>query len=592
MNTMARRGWLSGADLAVARAERLALTRPLSTTVAPHFVDHVLADVADAHPRRVETTLDATLQREVQGIIDARRRTLDAHHADDVAVAVLDNQTGEWLAWEGSGRDISSEGGAIDGVTVPRQPGSALKPFTYAAAFERGFDPASVLADVPSQFGTDEPGVLYSPRNYDGQYRGPLLARAALAGSENVPAVVLASDIGVPTIARFLRRAGFSSLGDNAAHYGLGLTLGNAEVRLDEMVAAYAMFARGGEWMKPTAIRAIDGRPIAAASTVRLVSPRTAFWITDILSDNDARAYTFGRGGSLEFTFPVAAKTGTSTAYHDNWAVGYTRDVTVGVWVGNFDRTPLRDSSGVTGAGPIFHAVMLAAVERTHGSTDSSAPILPPVSNVKRVRVCALSGLAAGAACPIRTDEWLPADAPRDQCTWHHASDEGVITVWPEAYRDWARDAGLLVALTSPSAHSLPPTAYSPSGAAPRLPPTAYSPSGAAPRLPPNAYRPPPTAYSLPLAAPRPTASGPLAIVTPLAGAVYLVDPTLRREFQALPLRASGGAPGARQWFVDDSPLGLEKDDALLRWPLAVGEHAFTVRDATGRTATTKIVVK
>jgi membrane carboxypeptidase/penicillin-binding protein PbpC len=214
---------------------------------------------------------------------------------------------------------------------------------------------------------------------------------------------------------------------------------------------------------------------------------------------------------------------------------------------------------------------MLAAVERTHGSTDSSAPILPPVSNVKRVRVCALSGLAAGAACPIRTDEWLPADAPRDQCTWHHASDEGVITVWPEAYRDWARDAGLLVALTSPSAHRLPPTAYSPSGAAPRLPPTVYSPSGAA-------YR--------------PTASGPLAIVTPLAGAVYLVDPTLRREFQALPLRASGGAPGARQWFVDDSPLGLEKDDALLRWPLAVGEHAFTVRDATGRTATTKIVVK
>ena len=279
---------------------------------------------------------------------------LDAHHADNVAVAVLDNRSGEWLAWEGSGNYAdNAHGGAIDGVTSPRQPGSALKPFTYAAAFESGYQPASVLADVPSQFPTDEPGVLYSPRNYDGQYRGPLLAREALAGSENVPAVALASDLGVPAVARLLRRAGFTSLGDNASHYGLGLTLGNAEVRLDEIVAAYAMFARGGEYLAPSGIRSsIDGHAQPAADAFRLLSARTAFWITDILSDNDARAYMFGRGGSLEFPFPVAAKTGTSTAYHDNWAVGYTREVTVGVWVGNFDRTPLRDSSGVTGAGP------------------------------------------------------------------------------------------------------------------------------------------------------------------------------------------------------------------------------------------------
>jgi penicillin-binding protein 1C len=390
LETMAARRWLSTGDLIVAQRERIALAREATSAVAPHFVTYVLGTLGDQAVRRIETTLDATLEREVQGIIAARRRSLEAHHAENVAVAVLDNRTGEWLAWEGSGNYFdAAHGGTIDGVTTPRQPGSALKPFTYAAAFESGYSPASVLADVPAQFPTDEPGVLYSPRNYDGDYRGPLLARAALAGSENVPAVVLASEVGVPTIARLLRRSGFTSLGDNASHYGLGLTLGNAEVPLDEMVAAYAMLARGGEWLAPRALRSLDGRTIGSSSPTRLLSARTAFWITDILSDNDARAYTFGRGGSLEFPFPVAAKTGTSTAYRDNWAVGYTREVTVGVWVGNFDRTPMRDSSGVTGAGPIFHDVMLAALERVRGTApvDEADPILPPRPSGARASV-------------------------------------------------------------------------------------------------------------------------------------------------------------------------------------------------------------
>ena len=166
---------------------------------------------------------------------------------------MLDNASGEWLAWEGSGDYSDAEhGGAINGPLTPRQPGSALKPFTYALAFESGFTPASVLADVPSHFPTAEAGVLYSPRNYDGRYRGPLLARRALAGSENVPAVVLASELGVPALQRFLTRAGLSTFDRTPSYYGLGLTLGNAEVRLDELVAAYSAFARGGEWLEPT----------------------------------------------------------------------------------------------------------------------------------------------------------------------------------------------------------------------------------------------------------------------------------------------------------------------------------------------------
>src|SRR6476620_3895119 len=212
----------------------------------------VLAVAGDLRPARIQTTIDGELQADIGGIIRSHREILTTHGAANVAVVVLDNRSGEWLAWEGSGDYFdAAHGGTINGPAVARQPGSALKPFTYALAFENGFDPASVLPDVPSHFPTAEPGVLYSPRNYDGRYRGPLLARRALAGSENVPAVALASEIGVSTLLRLLTRSGFTTFDRSGAYYGLGVTLGNAEVRLDQLVAAYATFARGGVWREP-----------------------------------------------------------------------------------------------------------------------------------------------------------------------------------------------------------------------------------------------------------------------------------------------------------------------------------------------------
>jgi penicillin-binding protein 1C len=322
-------------------------------------------------------------------------------------VVVLDNVRHEWLAWEGSGDYFDpAHGGAINGPSVPRQPGSALKPFTYALAFEKGFTPASVLPDVPLSFPTAQPGIVYSPRNYDGGYRGPLLARTALAGSENVPAVSLAADVGVPDLLRFLRRAGFTTFDRTAAYYGLGLTLGNAEVRLDELVAAYSAFATGGAWQRPR-LRAerSDGQAVSPSVESQLLfSPRTAFWIADILADDAARAYIFGRGSSLELPFPVAVKTGTSQAYHDNWTIGFTKRLTVGVWVGNFDRRPLRNSSGVTGAAPIFQAVMLAAHKRIGESDDTLSSDGPGVERqpVRRGRQLLVSGETPRVA-PDRT---------------------------------------------------------------------------------------------------------------------------------------------------------------------------------------------
>jgi len=568
LRRMGDAGSLPPEQLREARDERLSLRPKTAPFNAPHFVEMVRA--AGATAARIQTTLDLDLQRDVEGIIEHNRDLLKRHGAMNVAVVVLDNRRGEWLAWEGSGDYADADhGGTINGPLQPRQPGSALKPFTYALAFEQGHTPASVLPDVPSHFPTAEPGIVYSPRNYDGRYRGPLLARKALAGSENVPAVALASDVGVETLLRFLNRAGLSTFTRTPAYYGLGLTLGDAEVRLDELVAAYSTFARGGVFVEPVFVLPPEGgshgpfssdgpsrnqgssggfRLQAEDRQTRLVSEQTAFWITDILSDAEARAYIFGRGGDLEFPFPVAVKTGTSQAYHDNWTVGYTRDVTVGVWVGNFDRTPLRGSSGVTGAGPIFHAVMLAAESRA-GAADATEVLAPAPEGLHEVTICALSGEPANPWCPSRAKEWLPAGSDTPPCSWHHKSDEGLLTVYPPQYRAWE---------TSLHAERLAPVA--------------------------------PVAPQAPRAPGTPGAQ--LSIANPPDGATYSVDPTLRREYQSLPLRAVTVRPTIVHWSVDGTAVGSASSERAFPWPLAVGAHVIEARDAEGRRASTAVVVR
>jgi penicillin-binding protein 1C len=539
-------GFLSAAQAAEARAERLKFGAAIGALLAPHFVEMVLARTPNPRPHRIETSIDARLQREVEGIIRSHRSVLDRHGAANVAVVVLDNRRSEWLAWEGSGAWLDPQrDGAINGPLMPRQPGSALKPFTYALAFEDRYTPATVLADIPSHFPTADSGILYSPRNYDGRFRGPMLARRALAGSENVPAVSIASELGVPALLRFLMRAGLTTFDKSASHYGLGLTLGNAEVRLDELTAAYAAFARGGDWIEPAFVRRAE-----APRGRRLVSSRTAFWITDILSDAEAREFIFGRGGSLELPFPVAVKTGTSQAYHDNWTIGYTRDVTVGVWVGNFDRTPLRNSSGVTGAAPIFHDVMMAAQARQ--SAAGASTVTEDASVVQR-EICALSGLAPNAWCPSRRLEWLAQDdASLLPCRWHHLTDDGLHVVWPVEYRQWAQQERLL---TTEVAFD----------ATPRVVKAVAT-------------------HSEPAA--------PLRIVSPPSGATYLIDPTLRREFQTLPLRAISERMSEVTWSVDGRSLGRVSSTGNLAWPLVPGVHTFSARDAAGNTAAATITVR
>jgi penicillin-binding protein 1C len=373
--------------------------------------------------------------------------------------------------------------------------------------------------------------------------------RQALAGSQNVPAVALASRVGVPELLRLLRTAGFSDFDKTASHYGLGVALGNAEVTLADLVAGYAVFARGGVWRRPRAI--IDGGPSEARG---VVSPQAAFWITDILSDDEARAYVFGRGGSLEFPFPVAVKTGTSQAYRDNWTIGYTREVTVGVWVGNFDRKPLIGSTGVTGAAPIFHAVMLAAQRHVHGREEEHALLVSRPGDLREQTICALSGMRAGDACPMRTREWLPPDFSPLPCSWHHDSEDGLLTLWPDEYRVWAAGRGL----SEPDNHI-----------------------AAANRLSRLSER----------TDVRRASARRLEISNPPDGATYLIDPTLRMEFQTLPLRVLG-AVGAVEWTINGRQLGRARGNHSLTWPLARGKHVVRARDARGQLAEASILVK
>jgi penicillin-binding protein 1C len=551
LSRMEALGLLSGGDLTAARGERLAIRRDPRAFLAPHFVERVRAE-AGGGARRIETTLDGGLQRRVAGILEMHRGRLEAHGAANVAVAVLDNARGAWLAWEGSGDYFAARGGAIDGVVSPRQPGSALKPFTYALAFERGYSPASALPDVPAHFPTAEPGVFYSPRNYDGVFRGPLRARPALAGSENVPAVHLLSKLGVADLLRLLRRAGLTTLERTADHYGYGLTMGDAEVRLDELVAAYAALARGGLFLAPHAVRAVvdaDGtrRETPRGEATRLVSERAAYWIADILSDARARAYIFGAGGSLDFPFPVAVKTGTSQSYRDNWTVGFTRELTVGVWVGNFDRRELRNSSGVTGAAPIFHDVLIAAQRHVVGRlpAEHDAALASPPPGLAPRPICALSGQRASALCPRVETEWLAENADFE-CLWHRRAGDRVAVAWPAPYRDWARARGLFDGTTRTRSASRE--------------------SG--------------------------TDARPLRIVSPPPGAIYLLDPSLRAEFQTLPLRGDAIGASRLTWQVDGRRVGSSAPDHALDWPLARGEHTVVVSDEQGRRDETTILVR
>jgi penicillin-binding protein 1C len=400
--------------------------------LAPHFTTRVLRELERGGGLPAggwRTSLDLALQQELESEVRHTVETMADRGVGQAAAVVLDNIGGDILAWVGSPDFWADTAGQVDMVSSPRQPGSALKPFLYALAFDRGTTPATILPDIARVYQTGT--GPYRPRNYDRRYHGPVRAREALASSYNVPAVELASRLGVGTLLHTLRLAGFASLGRSADHYGLGLALGNGDVTLLELANGYRALANGGVW-RPVSWRAGD-TDRAVEPGRRLVTARAAALVLDILGDRAARIPGFGVETPLDFPFPAAVKTGTSRHFTDNWAVATTARFTVAVWVGNFNGRPMDGVSGVSGAGPLLHRAVLATARRyAPGALES-----PAATGAVSARICRLSGMRAGPDCPGETEWFTPGSVPARECDWHR---RGTVAL-PAEYADWAAEA-------------------------------------------------------------------------------------------------------------------------------------------------------
>jgi len=354
---------------------------------APHLARKLLSRPGE---RRV-TTLDARVQRFANETLRRHLRELEDRNVEDGAAIVLDNATGETLAWVGSSGDLS-RAHEVDGVTAPRQAGSTLKPFLYALAIElRLLTAASILDDSPLAVTT--PAGLYVPQNYDHSFKGRISLRQALASSLNVPAVRTLALTGYEPFHRQLRALGLETLTRDADHYGYSLALGGAEVTLAQLANAYRALANLG---RAGPARVTDA-PADSAGATQVIDEAAAFIVNDILADAAARALTFGLSSPLATRYPASVKTGTSKDMRDNWAVGFSGRYTVGVWVGNFSGEPMHDVSGVTGAAPVWREVMDFLME-------GGVPVRPvPPAGVVRQRVTYADGSE-----PAR-DEWFVA---------------------------------------------------------------------------------------------------------------------------------------------------------------------------------------
>ena len=418
------------------------------SSIAPHFMTYVKQSLGEkgldgslyrGEGLRIYTTLDQNIQKMAEQVVKEQIEALKDKNVTNGSAIIMDPRTGEILAMVGSADFYNN---AIDGqvnvALMQRQPGSSIKPLTYLAALEKGWSPSTLYWDVPKTF-TNQYGQTYTPRNYDGKFHGPMLMREALARSMNIPAVETLQFVSVPAFLTFTQKFGINFPPND--QYGLAITLGGAEARLLDMTGAYGVIANGGVRVPPTAIRRVESasgsfscdylafgqqrstaalQPTPDASLVcqqtvpqQIVSPEHAYLITSILSDNNARIKSFGANSVLKLSRPAAVKTGTTNDYRDNLTIGYTPELVVGVWVGNSDNSEMAGVSGITGAAPIWHALVEKTLEGKP-ATEFARP-----AGIIEAEICMTTGRAPSPSCPpnkrrrevFKSDQGpLPAD--------------------------------------------------------------------------------------------------------------------------------------------------------------------------------------
>ncbi len=401
----------------------------------PHWVNYIRSQLEQQYDPQViyrtgftvYTTIDPNIQQLAERIVKEQISTLADFNVLDGALVAIQPSTGQILSMVGSADFNNVEiDGQVNMAINPRQPGSSIKPITYAAAFEKGWTPATLIWDVPSEFppsgDPNDPREPYKPVNYDEKFHGPVTVRSALANSYNIPAVKTLDYVGIyddkstqqeEGFIAFAKRMGITSL--TREDYGLSLTLGGGEVTLLDMTSAFAVFANQGIKVKPVSILKIEDysgnvlfqyRP---AEPEQVIRAEHAFLISSILSDNAARTPMFGENSVLRMPFDTAAKTGTTNDFRDNWTMGYTPDLAVGVWVGNADYSPMINTTGLTGAAPIWSAFMREAVP--YITNDNPTPFRRPGGIVDKV-ICSVSGAEPAEGCPDVRTEIFASDQP------------------------------------------------------------------------------------------------------------------------------------------------------------------------------------
>ncbi len=393
---------------------------------APHFVFYVKDQIDKEYgPKlvdqgvKVKTTLSLDAQKTVEKVLKAEIAKLKDYNVTNGAVVVLDSQTGEILAMVGSYDFNDEKFGKFNAALGLRQPGSAVKPITYGLAFEKGYTPSTVLMDVKTVF-PDQGGKEYIPENYDGKFRGPVQLRFALGNSINLPAVKLLAMVGIRD---FLQKASdmglttFAPTQENLNRFGLAVTLGGGETTLLDLTSAYDVFADGGmkkdisDLLEITDFKGNTVFKQIKSKEKRVLSPEVAFLVSHVLSDNNARMEEFGPNSYLNIPGKtVAVKTGTTNDKRDNWTIGYTKSITVGVWVGNNDNSMMNQkiASGITGASPIWYNIMRELLKKYDDG------IIDKPDKVKAVTIDSyLGGLPKGGS-PTRAEYYIEGTEPKD----------------------------------------------------------------------------------------------------------------------------------------------------------------------------------
>ncbi len=545
---LAERGELTPVELAAAldEIETLALPwRAARPVEALHPLLGLAARVGEA--RRLEaprliTTLDLDLQREAERLAERALADSGGRGSANAAVMIVERAGWRVAAALGSAGYFDLErAGAIDYLRVPRSSGSTLKPFLYALALDRGaLEPQRVLDDL----GPGPGGVV----NSDGRFLGPLLPRAALANSRNVPAVALLAEVGLDPFYAALGALGLHRYGGPAARYGLGLALGSLPVTLEELVGAYTALAGDGV---PRAPVWLQGEVARAGE--RFVSTDTARLVTHFLADPQARLPTFPRLGATEYPIPVAVKTGTSSRYRDAWTVAWSERWLVGAWVGHPDQRPLTGSTGYRVAARLV-AELFGRLERGRLDGLEAAPF-PAPRGYRAERLCAVTGRRAGVACDRVTLEWVRADEPLAECTAHRrlAVDRRTGAPATAATPATALEARVYVDLPARYAGWLARQGGAPLDAAlarAKRDAEAHADSATA-----------------------------IDVISPEPGVRLMFDPEAPRERNTLALRALVEPPvGQLVWYVDGRPFATVEAPYTARWPLAPGEHWIEAR--------------